>query len=339
MTVRSRHITPNNRIALVGTCRSGLGHMRRLVSVAAKIKLAQPDAKLVLMTNASPSGIPSGEMAVFSKVMIRERCDMGHALSEGAFDLALLDTIRLPGIAAFQGAAVLILRETPDDRLDGFRREDGQPWHRVIVPNPAHHWRPRIGSDFARSVDPVGWILRPTGVRLPGESAGIVVASGGGGNEETRKLLYPLLDEIISQARKRTLRPFRVRQALGPRAAGVSLAEANKVFDPGGDLNAVFRAADLVISTAGYNSVLELASTDTPTLLAAIPRSIDDQAARVREWGSRLGHGLDPARLEDAALWLADQIDRPRRRPPVNLGPDGATRAAELIVDMLCPTS
>jgi hypothetical protein len=313
--------------------------MRRLLSIAAQVKASLPDAALVLITNAPPDGLPEDEIAVFSQVMICDRSGMSDSLSRGAFDLALLDTIELPGIAAFQGPAILILRETPVDRLDRFRRDDGLPWHRVIVPNPAGQWYPPAGSDFARSVVAVGWIRRPTGVRMPGEGAGIVVASGGGGTQETRARLYPLLDAVISRARQRTRGPFLVRQALGPRASGMSLGETDEVFDPGGDLNAIFRAADLVVSTAGYNSVLELAGTDTPTLLAAIPRSLDDQAARVRQWGPRLGFALNPARLEDAAVWLADQIDRPRRRAPVDLGPDGATRAAEVILEMLCPVS
>ncbi len=119
----------------------------------------------------------------------------------------------------------------------------------------------------------------------------------------------------------------------------MALSQADEVFDPGGELNAVFRAADVVISTAGYNSVLELASTDTPTLLAAIPRSLDDQAARVRLWGPRLGCALRPDRLGTASAWLADRIDHPRRRRPVDLGPDGAAVAAKLILEMTCPVS
>ena len=327
------------RIAFAGTCRSGLGHLRRLVSIATRTRSVLPGAEITLVTNAPPAGVPSGELGLFAHVTICAREEMGRAMADGGFDLALVDTVVLPGFAAFGGPAALVLRETPAPLLERFRRDGGRPWDTVIVPNPAGHWSPELGPDFAREVDPVGWILRRAGPRRSGEGAGIVVATGGGGTEETRRPLYALLDSVLSTARRMADPPFRVRQALGPRAAEDALAQADEIFDPGGDLDAVFRAADLVISTAGYNSVLELASTDTPALLAAIPRSLDDQAARVRAWGPRLGHGLDPDRPEEAAAWLADRIDNPRRRAPVELGPDGAMAAARCVERMLCRVS
>ncbi|MEZ5912487.1 MAG: glycosyltransferase [Paracoccaceae bacterium] len=142
-----------------------------------------------------------------------------------------------------------------------------------------------------------------------------------------------MLDRLIADTRARAGRVFPVRQALGPRAAGARLDGVDEVFDPGSGLNRVFRAADLVISTAGYNSVLELATTDTPALLMPIPRSLDDQAARARLWGPRLGHGYEPTAHGQAVHWLAGQIACPCRRAPVDLGTDGAARAAELILE------
>lgn len=328
------------RIAFLGTSRSGLGHLRRIATIAARLRAAGAGLEPHLVTNARPAGLAAADLAVFGGLTVCPRDGMAAAVAAGGFEMAVVDTMKLPGIGALSCPAVLILREMPDELTEGFRRADGRPWDLVVVPNPAGHWMPRVGRGFARSIEAVGWILRPTGARAADEvSAGIVVATGGGGTEETRSVLYPVLDEVITLARARTTRPFRVRQALGPRAGGAALAEADEVFDPGGDLNAVFRAADVAISTAGYNSVLELASTDTPVLLAAIPRSLDDQAGRVRLWGPRLGHGLEPDQVEEAARWLADQVVRPRRRAPVDLGPDGAARAAELIREVLCPVS
>jgi predicted glycosyltransferase len=228
----------------------------------------------------------------------------------------------------------------PQERLSRLRRDDGQAWDLVIVPNAADHWVPELKSDFAQRVEPVGWIRRPTRCRAPGEpSAGIVLATGGGGNTETRAMLYPLLTDLLARAQAQSKEKIQLRQALGPRALGEALPDVSEVFDPGPELDGVFQAADLVISTAGYNSVLELAGTDTPALLVPIPRSLDDQAARVALWGPRLGFGLLPGRIEDAALWLADQVDAPRRRPPFDLGRDGARRAAVILLDMLCPVS
>jgi len=91
----------------------------------------------------------------------------------------------------------------------------------------------------------------------------------------------------------------------------------------------MFQTADAVISTAGYNSVLELATTDTPTLLLPIPRSIDDQEARVRLWSARLGP--PPG---DPVAWLADTLATRRRRAPVDLGPSGEDAAASAILSL-----
>ena len=330
----------NLRIAFWGTSRSGLGHLRRLSSIAQSLVRHAPDLKPTLITNAPPDGLAADDLARFSRIVVCPRRDMAQVLARSRTELAVLDTLQLPGMSEFRGQAVLILREMPEALVEGFRRDDGRPWNRVIVPNPQAHWMPGDDPQFARDIRAAGWILRPTGPRAPGTPpTGIVVATGGGGSEETRAHLYPLLNRLVAMTRARTRHPFLLRHAIGPRAGGAALEQADEVFDPGGDLNAVFRDADLVISTAGYNSVLELANTDTPALLTAIPRSLDDQAARARLWGPKLGHWLDPDSLEMAAAWLADRIDRPRRRPPVDLGPDGAVRTANLILECLCRAS
>ena len=291
------------------------------------------------MTNSRPAGLRPEDLNHFSDILLCERRDMVACLMHEPCDLAVLDTLKLPGFERFVGCAALILRETPEANLEGFRRAGSRPWDLLLAPNPPQAWDPRVGSDFARSTAHSGWILRETGLRGDSPSSGFVVATGGGGTSETRAILYPILNRIIAETRKRVAHPITIRQALGPRAGDAALEEADEVFDPGYQLNDVFRRADLVISTAGYNSVLELASTDTPTLLVAIPRSLDDQMARVRQWAPHLGHGLESDGEQEAACWLADQIDTPRRRAPVDLESGGADRAATALLDLLCPVS
>ncbi|MEQ9039016.1 MAG: glycosyltransferase [Silicimonas sp.] len=333
-------MSDTKHIAFLGTSRSGLGHLRRIANIAGQVARRDPNARLSLLTNGEPAALSHADVACFSQIIICDKPDMSAVLAKSQVTLAVADTMNLPSIGANRGQSVLILRETPPDRLERFRRDDGGAWDCVIVPNTAEHWMPSLAPGFARKVEAVGWILRPAGSRRHGEkSAGIVLATGGGGTAETRAGLYPLLIELLSKASARSGKGFRIRQALGPRAGGEAIEGAGDVFDPGADLNTVFRRADLVISTAGYNSVLELASTDTPAMIVPIPRSLDDQAARVRLWGPRLGFGLLPDRIEAAADWLADQVDRPGRRPVVDLGPDGAERAAEILLDMMCPVS
>lgn len=329
-----------NQIAFLGTSRSGLGHLRRIANIAGQVARCDPRARLSLLTNAEPAGLSPAEVACFSQIIVCEKAEMSARLAKVQVTMAVADTMTLPGIDAYRGQSVLILRETPPDRLERFRRDDGRAWDCVIVPNTVAHWMPPLAPDFATRVEAAGWILRPTGVRGAREtSTGIVLATGGGGTADTRADLYPLLTDLFARATARSTKEFYIRQALGPRSGGSALARADEVFDPGANLNAVFRRADLVISTAGYNSVLELASTDTPALIVPIPRSLDDQAARVRLWGPRLGFGLLPDRIDAAAEWLTDQVNNPRRRAPVDLGPDGAERAAEILLDMMCPVS
>lgn len=327
-------------IAFLGTSRSGLGHLRRIATIARCLSERAPKLRLSLVSNAQPAGLAAADLEAFSTVSVCDRPDMVNLLSHSNVDLAVLDTLRLNGIAAFKGLTTLILRETPDHCLDDFRRDDGRPWDGVILPNAEKHWAPAIGTDFAHKVSTTGWIVRPTGIRRPAEpTAGFVLATGGGGTSRTRAQLYPLLESVIAQARLLTRRSIHLRQALGPRADGEALSCADEIFDPGSELHSVFRAADLVISTAGYNSVLELATTDTPAMIASIPRSLDDQTQRVRQWGAKLGFGLTSGNIEQAALWLAHQVDQPRRRAPVDLGTDGAQRASDLLLEMLCTHS
>lgn len=327
------------RIFFVGTAKSGLGHLRRIASVATSLRRRTGAGELVLLTNAEPAGLSPDELAVFAKVCICERKDMAAHLVRERCDLAILDTVELPGFEQFHGPAALILRETPDMNLERFRRAGSWPWDVLLIPNPEEAWSPMVGPDFARSVVHTGWILRNTELRGDSPSSGIVVATGGGGTAETRRRLYPVLNRILEETRRKAPHPIVIRQALGPRAEGNALAQADEIFDPGSTLNDVFRCADLVISTAGYNSVLELAITDTPALLVAIPRNLDDQLARVRTWGPLLGHGMNPGCEQEAAVWLTEQIATPRRRAPVDLGSNGADRAAAALLELSCPVS
>jgi predicted glycosyltransferase len=230
----------------------------------------------------------------------------------------------------------LVLREMPDKEVHRFRLAAGKPWDLVVIANPGTHWMPNSADLVARSLIPAGWIYRPTGPRTRTGNAlpTLLVATGGGGTVETARTLYAQIDTALARARDHGPR-FDVLQAIGPRARGFGqLAQADRTVDPSGTLNDSFRDADIVISTAGYNSVLELATTDTPTLLVPIPRSIDDQAARARSWAGKLGMWRDPASPEGAVNWLIQEITARRRRPPVDLGPSGEDRAARAILEL-----
>lgn len=324
----------NPVISFVATGRSGLGHLRRVSTIAKAVKRFSPGSVLHLVTNANQDDLHGKDFSSFSEIVEAQRCDMARALISLDSDVVVLDTIAVPDIETTPGRLILVLRETVDHQLDNFSLDATRRWDQVLIPNPASHWMPQLPSGFSQKIDAVGWISRYTGPRRKDEaSSGIVIATGGGGNSDTRGGLYSLLDKLIAQARERSGKSFKCRQAIGPRAReGGCLAQADEIFDPGPELHRVFQQADVVVSTAGYNSVLELATTDTPTMLVPIPRTYDNQALRAARWGPRLGCCLMENTVDLACTWLVQQIEKPERRSPVELGASGDDVAAKLIL-------
>jgi predicted glycosyltransferase len=319
-------------ICFLATSKSGLGHLRRVGTIAGSVKEIAPGRRLHLISNARPEGLPVADLAVFDTVQVTERADMAQAVPTGKEVTVVLDTITVPGIERLNAPLALVLREAPDAQLHRFRLAQGRPWDLAIIANPKEHWMPSLAALSARRAAAVGWIYRSAGVRrqTAGPVPTVLVATGGGGTAETARALYGVLDGLLAKA-KGAAPPFTVVQAIGPRALAFGrLAAADRTVDPGPQLNDLFRDADIVISTAGYNSVLELATTDTPTLLVPIPRSIDDQEARASLWAAKLGCWYDARSPEQSVKWLAQEIALCRRRPPVDLcrsGEDAAARA------------
>lgn len=285
-----------------------------------------------LVTNAPPDGLEPADLAAFDQIEIAEKADM-HGLL-GPHSTAVLDTMNLTEIEAAGTPRVLVLRETNPGQMSRFVPV-AQPWDRVIVANPANHWLPALPCGAARQITPVGWIYRQAAQAVRDQAArpNLLIATGGGGTAETADGLYRQIGAVVSALHARGDRSIEIVQAIGPRAASFgTIAGVTRTIDPGGALNTLFQTAGAVISTAGYNSVLELATTDTPSLLVAIPRSIDDQEARAALWAQHLGmHLTDP---DLAADWLTDILANRRRRAPIQLGQSGETLAADVILGL-----
>ncbi len=337
-TKPSPSTTPD--VTFCATSRSGLGHLRRSINIAAALRKRAGPLDLRLLTNGPAAGLDPGDRAVFDAVREAPRAEMAAALDAWGAGPVVVDTAVVPGIERLSRPLVLVLRETVASRLARFRLAGGRRWDRVVVPNPPDWWMPPAGSLPGSAVEAVGWIYRrppapePRSGEDPNRPADVLIASGGGGTaataEDFRRRLAPLLRDL----RARVRRPIRFRQALGPRSpAAARLEEADEVFAPGADLDRHFAAADLVITTVGYNSVLELASLDVPVLLVPIPRTYDDQEARARRWADALGFRLGPEEAAESAAWAASVLESLRRRPPADLGPSGAARAAEIILE------
>ena len=318
-------------IAFMATSRSGLGHIRRAATIAHAMKRQDSGVRVALLTNAPLGGLTAGDLACFDSTPLAERAQMVETAAALGARTLVSDTMVPDHLEKAKGASALILRETPSDRLSHFRMGAHRAWDLVILPNPVDHWKPDLGADCAARVKAVGWIYRKPRAFEPSRETLplLLVATGGGGTAETAMVLARQTEILIEKARRLTSQSFWVKQAIGPRAPALArLSNADRVIDPGGDLNEHFAQADVVISTAGYNSVLELAITTTPTMFMSIARTYDDQAVRASIWGQRLGatyNGDDP---DASAAWLAATLSKRERRPPVDIGLSGADSAA-----------
>jgi predicted glycosyltransferase len=325
-------------IIFMATSRSGLGHIRRTASVALAVKARRRDLSIALFTNAPVQGLPEGDMAAFDETVIAERAHMIGLASARQPLIIAADTMAPDGISQSPATCVLILREMPQHRLARLALPEGIPWELVLIPNPRSHWKPELDDAFARNVVATGWIYRQAQRRVlePRNKPLLLIATGGGGTADTASEVARKASRIVGLCRTFCPRPFEAVQALGPRApAEARVAGIDRVIDPGGDLNQHFADADAVISTAGYNSVLELAVSTTPALLIPIARTLDDQAARTAQWGPRLGAALVEDRHETAARFLANAMMQQLRRPEVDIGPSGADAAALRLLELI----
>ncbi len=334
-------------ITFCATSKTGLGHLRRATKIAAALGQRQPDYRIELVTNAPLRGLAPEESALFDPVRLSPRGEMARLLTESPADCIVVDTAVIPGLSSLHQPLCLILRETPGNRVCQFALPQSRPWDLVIVPNPQEHWLPPATEITARQIVPVGWIYRATlgpdkdpatgGDRLRSRENHrlVLIASGGGGSKETASLFSQEVASVIEILRQDGALSLEFVQCLGPRADHQSIVPGvDRIIDPGSRLNEMFQPADLVVSTAGYNSVLELACTDVPTLLVPIGRRIDDQPARARKWAPLLGLDHHWGNASRSASWISSRLAAGGRRPAVDLGVSGEARAACLIAKL-----
>ncbi len=326
------------------TGKSGLGHLRRITNIVTALRQLSAGLVIHLISNAKIKGLSEDEATAFTGMHACDRTGMASAAARLGKAPVVVDTAVLPGLENVDAPLCLILRETVSDRLSQFRLQDGRQWDLVCVPNPKDHWLPKAEAIGAKKIAATGWVFRATsqGVssrpRLVSGERTVLVASGGGGNAETAAWFKEQIDAVLRRARVLSALPIRITQAVGPRLNDNSLlSEADAHVQFGSSLNERFSQFDAVISTVGYNSVLELAQTDVPTLLVPIQRSLDDQNARAQGWALRIGHAHKETDIDASARWLADTLRLGMRREPCNLGENGALRCAQLIQELLIP--
>ncbi len=333
-------VTESILIKFCVTGRSGLGHIRRTCNIASALMRENCHIRCVLLTNAPIAGLSAQERDLFESIDVVAKSQMAQRLAAMEPGPVVVDTAVVPRLALLADPLCLVLRETIEDRLSSFRLEAGRPWDLVVVPSSRSHWHPDPGTIGAREVSHVNWIYRTAetdrgGSVLPPRSRPrVLVATGGGGSPQTAAALRVAIDDVLSRLPGDG--SHEVVQVAGPRLAPEGfLQRADARIDVGARLNEAFAEADVVISTVGYNSILELADHDTPALLVPIERTFDDQTGRAEAWGPLLGLAH---RADDAARsseWIAGVLSGRSRRARVELGPSGASEAAALILGLV----
>ncbi len=323
------------------TARSGLGHLRRVTNIASAVHQLRSDVRISLLINAAPTCLSALELQMFDRIEIVRRCDMARVAAKRTNGPIVVDTAVVPDLALLPRPLGLILRETVSDRLSEFRLKGGRQWDCVIIPSPRGDWTIEPSAVQTKFVRNVGWIYRSAGpgvasnvLNISPETQTVLIATGGGGAAGRATNLASEIDEIIAELRDRLDDPVKVIQALGPRSK-TTLTMIDEVQDVGSHLNQAFAEANLVFTTAGYNSILELACTDTPALMFPVARTYDDQLARAKRWERRLGCLHHTGGVAASAAWAADTLTRQLARTPSRIGESGCAASAQIIIDQL----
>ncbi len=321
------------------TSKSGLGHLARIHHIAHAMRDDADFGTLSLLTNAEfPSDVFHGHqkgMNVFNEVRISEKSHFTSTLAELQAHIVVIDTAVVPEVDQITVPKVLVMRETRKEKLPLFAPTSGKGWDLIIVPNPPDHWSPDRQLLPAHSIRHVGWIYDDSAVK-PECSKGdvqrrILLCAGGGGNSEWLEW-ETRLQQLISNVSIELECRLHVTQLLGPRASASARFDwCDEAISSIAGLASHMEHYDLIITAAGYNTVLELARCTSPALLIALNRTFDDQYSRAEQWAAKLGHLFDPEDIPRATAWCAEVLDGRGRRNRVQLGASGAASAAALV--------
>ncbi len=325
----------SNNYYFCATGRSGLGHIRRLTNIVRELHGLQADSSFHLVCNASVDGLTDCERRLFASVSVVDRARMAAHLASHSPALVVVDTAVIPGIENLGCPLVLIMRETRDSMVAEFALGNGRVWDAVIAPNPDGHWQPDAAQLPSRSFHAVGWIYRAADIagERPTESdQRTILVSASGGGKSTATTLYEQIDAMLKRVCEIADFDLVVRQLISPRGpTGVSLSSATEYLQSSPELHREYARHDLVISSAGYNSVLEIASSDVPCLLVPVDRRYDDQWSRAVTFAPLLGEMFCVDRIDSLLEWMHATLARRCRRRRVAIDSSGALRVAQLL--------
>ena len=325
------------------SCRIALGKLRRITNIAQALR-EEGNISLFLLANSGPKGVIQSlkpeEFALFDHIEDSKPADMAGRLKSINRSVVVVDTMKVPDLHQIGARLCLVLREALSQELPKFHLRDGRLWDLVILPNPPGHWTPDPSVVSARRVESVGWIYRRPELHsrhsVEGEPITVLITTGGGSGEDRGNDVRADIESLIQSLRQLLRVPVKFIEVMGPRDwKHHSVESVDQILKPGPELHNLFSKVDLVISAAGYNTVLELACTDVPVLLVPVPRYTDDQEKRARLWGDHLGMCYVPAQKDLSVRWMADVLQKQSRRPIVDIGPSGAAGSAKLIRELL----
>lgn len=323
---------PPLSVAFCATGRGGPGALRRVTSVARELSALEPGLPLSLVCSESPDELSDAERSLFAVVEVCEHRLLSSAVASAR--AVIVDTAQLLGLEHTLARTGLILRETPADRVAGFALPE-RPWDLLLIPNPPGHWLPAARDIPARHYHAVGWIFgrtQPAVPVRPSHNTRRVLVDAGSVTDRGALPSLGKLAGLLSALRCATGFPLEIEQIVGSRAGAPALI-------PGCDRRVrgkpPFARADLVISTGGYDSTLELAGTDVPVLFVPVECAYDDMRLRAERWAPRLGAVLDRGSDPAVVDWMVQTLAARRRRRRVDLGNSGAELAAELIQEHL----
>ena len=333
----------NPHIVLCASCRIALGKLRRTTNIASALKRRDPTAVLTLMADSGKEGVAGAlaadELPLFDSILSVPSAGMAQTLKTLGVDVVVVDTMNVRNLHEVNASLCLVLREVIENEQRKFRLGNERSWDLVILPNPAGRWTPSGEIIGARNIHAVGWIYRvPEQGGQPDrrkDTPTVLITTGGGSGEDRGNDIHAGIQELLFRLRQKSKTPLKLLQVVGPRDRDRKQFEGvDEMIEPGPELHHLFPAVDLVISAAGYNSVLELAATDVPVLFTPVPRYSDDQEKRAQRWGEELGMCYTPDQLQQCVDWMTHVLESRSRRPIVDLGPSGADTAAQLILQL-----
>jgi UDP-N-acetylglucosamine:LPS N-acetylglucosamine transferase len=167
----------------------------------------------------------------------------------------------------------------------------------------------------------------------------VLLSAGGGGDDDAERSLLGAVEAISS-----TLPDVHVVVAAGPLYRGRSLRNARCTWWTQADLPRLWRAFDVAVCAAGYNSVQEVAFAGVPSVLCPQEKVADDQfqraAAMEQAGASVMSSWNDLQGIAQQVQWLlgdAHKRQQMRDAAMAQVPRNHARDAAAACLELFCP--